>query len=336
MEAEKKIVVIGTIFMDIKGYPEEPFRPADRNKGRISYRYGGVGRNVAQDLAAMGLHPVFVSLAGEGAHDAAILRDLTDSGVDTGYILRQEKGIGTWLAILTPQGDVCANLSERQDLTPLCDFLKEQGDRIFRDADGVLLEMDVEEAVVAQVFAFSQKYRLDVYGVISNMTIALQRLSYICRTRCFICNRTEAGLLFSAAEAAAVTADRNNRKTDSVKHQYREEGPAVFGPPETAIEAADIPVFLEILKKKRETLGMQCLVVTLDKDGAVFAAEDGQAGYCPPRNVPVTDTTGAGDAFFAGVSAGLILGMDPESACRQGTQMAARVIQSEENTLRHI
>ena len=48
--------------------------------------------------------------------------------------------------------------------------------------------------------------------------------------------------------------------------------------------------------------------------------------------VPVSDTTGAGDAFFAGVAAGLTYGKSLQEACAIGTRLATSVICSLENT----
>ena len=45
------IVVIGAVFVDIKGYPESSYIPAGRNVGRVEQIHGGVGRNVAEDVA---------------------------------------------------------------------------------------------------------------------------------------------------------------------------------------------------------------------------------------------------------------------------------------------
>ena len=44
------IVVIGAVFVDVKGYPEANFIPTGRNAGRVEHVHGGVGRNVAEDI----------------------------------------------------------------------------------------------------------------------------------------------------------------------------------------------------------------------------------------------------------------------------------------------
>ena len=47
------IVVIGTVFVDIKGFPESVYIQNGRNVGRIEYVHGGVSRNVVEDIANM-------------------------------------------------------------------------------------------------------------------------------------------------------------------------------------------------------------------------------------------------------------------------------------------
>jgi pseudouridine kinase len=54
-------------------------------------------------------------------------------------------------------------------------------------------------------------------------------------------------------------------------------------------------------------------------------------GICPARKVHVKDTTGAGDAFCAGVSIGLTYGKALPDAIDIGSQLAASVITSSEN-----
>ena len=51
------IVVIGAVFVDIKGYPEGAFIPTGRNAGSVEQIHGGVGRNVAEDIANVELRP---------------------------------------------------------------------------------------------------------------------------------------------------------------------------------------------------------------------------------------------------------------------------------------
>lgn len=62
-----------------------------------------------------------------------------------------------------------------------------------------------------KTFAYAEKYGKEVYALVSNMTIAVERRDFLRRTACFVCNQQEAGILFSedyehmtAAELAKV------------------------------------------------------------------------------------------------------------------------------------
>ena len=87
----------------------------------------------------------------------------------------------------------------------------------------------------------------------------------------------------------------------------------------------------QILLQKVKSANIPRMIVTLGEVGAVYATADGESGFCPAQKVQVKDTTGAGDAFCAGVSAGLTYGKTIGKAVEIGTRLAASVITSSEN-----
>ena len=89
-----------------------------------------------------------------------------------------------------------------------------------------------------------------------------------------------------------------------------------------------------ILKRAAAIVVALCVGVTfipLLGDGSVYADVQGNCGICPARKVQVLDTTGAGDAFCAGVAIGLTYGKSLPEAVEIGTLLAASVITSKEN-----
>ena len=88
---------------------------------------------------------------------------------------------------------------------------------------------------------------------------------------------------------------------------------------------------MDIIADRVQKAKMQALIVTMGSEGAVYADIHGNKGWCPARKVQVRDTTGAGDAFCAGVAFGMTYGKDIADACRIGTKMAAAVITTAEN-----
>ena len=91
------IVVIGDVFIDVKGYSTAPFIPGGRNAGEIQQIHGGVGRNVVEDIANIELKPTFVSLVDDDAMGEEVIRKLDRHKVDTRFMRKVPNGMGTWL-----------------------------------------------------------------------------------------------------------------------------------------------------------------------------------------------------------------------------------------------
>jgi pseudouridine kinase len=290
------IVVIGAVFVDIKGYPDGAFIPAGRNAGRVEQIHGGVGRNVAEDIANVELRPTLVSLVDKSGTSEDVLRKLRNHKVNTDYIRATDDGLGTWLAVFNNEGDVCASISKRPDLRPIGQILDDHGDEIFRDADSVVIEIDIDKEVVKRVFRLAQKYQKKVFAVVSNMSIALERRDFLQSIDCFVCNIQEAGILFS-------------------------EDYSGLAPEE----------MMQTLARKVRDGRIPSMIVTMGGEGAVYASMDEEMGFCPARKVQVNDTTGAGDSFCAGVAIGLTYGKTMQEACQIGAQLAASVIITSEN-----
>ena len=290
------IVVIGAVFVDIKGYPEAAFIPKGRNVGRVEQVHGGVGRNVAEDIANCELRPTFVSLVDDSGTGEDVVRKLKTHKVCTDYIRATPDGMGTWLAVFENDGEVCASISKRPNLHPIADILDAQGDEIFANADSIVVEIDMDKDVVKRTFRLAQKYHKPVYAVVANMSIAVERRDFLQLTDCFVCNQQEAGILFS--------------------DDY---------------EGFDAAQMQQILAEKVRRAQINRMIVTMGGQGAVFADKDGNSGFCPARKVNVKDTTGAGDAFCAGAAIGLTYGKSMEEACQIGSLLAASVIITSEN-----
>lgn len=290
------IVVIGAVFVDIKGYPEASFVPTGRNVGRVEQIHGGVGRNVAEDIANAELRPTFVSLVDKSGTGTDVIRKLKSHKVNTDYIRATPDGMGTWLAVFDADGDVCASVSQRPNLRPIADILEKHGDEIFRDADSIIIEIDMDKEVVKQTFRLSRKYGKPIYAVVANMSIAVERRDFLQTTDCFVCNQQEAGILF----------------TDDYSEKTPEE-------------------MVEIISEKVCRANIPSMIVTMGPQGAVYASRGGDKGYCPARRVEVKDTTGAGDSFCAGAAIGLTYGKSLREACEIGSILAASVIVTSEN-----
>lgn len=292
------IVVFGAVFVDIKGYPFNTYIPAGRNEGRVDEVHGGVSRNIAENIANLELEPTFVSIVDESALGTEVIEKLKRHKVNTDYMLRTKDGMGTWLAVFDNTGDVVASISKRPDLMPIYDLLCEKGDEIFKNADSIAIEIDLEKEIVKKIFELADKYNKKVYAAVSNMSIALERRDFFKNVGCFVCNVSEAGILFS--------------------EEYEKMEPEQLG---------------KILADNLQEASIQKMVVTMGDKGSVYADANGNYGVVAPIKTIVKDTTGAGDAFFSGVTVGLTYGKTLEESCIIGSRLATSVISSNENVI---
>ncbi|MBQ3011742.1 MAG: carbohydrate kinase family protein [Oscillospiraceae bacterium] len=290
------IVVIGAVFVDIKGFPHDMYIPDGRNVGRIEYVHGGVARNVVEDIANLELRPTYLGIVDDTPMGEAVVNKLRNHKVNVDHVLTKRDGMGTWLAVFDNNGDVAGSISKRPNMLPLVDLLEEKGDEIFAAADSVVLEVDLDKELVKKVLELGKKHNVKLFGLVSNMSLAAQRRDFVKQFDCLICNQLEAGILF---------ADDYSDKT-----------------PEE---------LCEILSHKVSQANFPSMVVTMGGKGSVYADYTGVKGVCPARKVQVKDTTGAGDAFCAGVAAGMTYGKTLAEAVEIGTLLAASVITSTEN-----
>ena len=290
------ILVIGATFVDIKGFPLDNYIPTGRNVGRVEYIHGGVARNVVEDIANVELRPMFMGIVDDSPMGAEVLQKLQNHKVDTRYVQVIPEGMGTWLAVFDNNGDVAGSVSKRPNLMPILNLMQEKGEEIFSQAKTVVMEADMDKEIVKLALELAKEHGCRTIGIVSNMSIAAKRRDLLKNFDCFICNQQEAGQLF--------LNDYGNYTPQQMEQEL------LF-----KVTGARIP----------------SMVVTMGDQGAVYADLSGNSGVCPARNVQVKDTTGAGDAFGAGVSIGLTYGKSLAESVEIGSALAASVIISSEN-----
>ena len=286
------MLVIGAVFVDVKGFAREPYMPEGRNVGDVQLAAGGVCRNVAENLANLGQPVQFVSMVDDNALGREVREGLRALGVDDSYVLCAPRGMGRWLAILDEKGDLAGSISRQPDFTPLQALLEERGEEIVSATDGIVLEFDMNAAIAERVMALAARFEKPVYSIVGNMGVILKHTDYLRHVACFICNEMEAGRLF----------ERDLTRI----------------PPEE---------MLAVLRPGSAARGISSMVVTMGEQGSVYVDNrTGAFGICPPHSVEVVDTTGAGDAFFSAAVAALMRGEPLARAVELGTDLAARTL----------
>lgn len=291
------VSVIGTVFIDCKGFACNKYYPDGRNLGDIEFVHGGVGRNVAENLSRMDLPVKLIASVDNSSMGQEVIGTLKEKKVDTEDVMRAEKdGMGMWLAIINEQGDLAGSISKMPDLSLLGELIKTKGESIIANSSHVILELDLNSKLTRNVLDLCIKLDKPAYGIPGNLDIIMKNLDLLPNLECFICNDFEAGQI--------INKDLTNLPLEEIKTQLEK-------------------LFFT------DKLSSRYSVVTLGSLGSIYYNRDsGETGYRKAIETKVVDTSGAGDAFFSGTVAGLIKGLPLKDAVLSGTKVASWTISS--------
>ncbi len=116
-----RITVIGGINMDVLGTPEGSFTLRDSNIGRIRFAPGGVGRNIAAQLAALAADVALVTALGGDAQADILRADCKKRSIGLTYAVQTALPSSCYLCIHDAQGDPVAAINDMavmNSLTP--------------------------------------------------------------------------------------------------------------------------------------------------------------------------------------------------------------------------
>ncbi|WP_284642966.1 carbohydrate kinase family protein [Paenibacillus silviterrae] len=292
------VTVIGTIFVDCKGFANENYNALGRNLGSVQFVHGGVGRNVVENLANLQLPAAFVSTVDDSGLGEEIQKRLTSAGVSTQFLLRTPKeGMGMWLAVLNEKGDLMGSISQMPNLTTMQNLVLQRSEEIVKSSSHLVLEVDLNEQISRRLLEEAKQWKKPVYGIPGNLDVVLKHPDLLQALECFICNDVEAEKLVSSE-----------------------------------LGSMDIQAKIEAMVKYVDANGLQSMVITLGAEGSIYYdPRTQQSGYQPVFPVRLVDSSGAGDAYFSGTVMGLVRGLPLSQAVVCGTKVAGWTIESKEN-----
>ena len=72
---QQRMVVVGAINVDISGTASTAMRAGDSNPGHVKVTLGGVGRNIAENLARLGAKVTMLTVLGEDPNAAHVRQE---------------------------------------------------------------------------------------------------------------------------------------------------------------------------------------------------------------------------------------------------------------------
>lgn len=107
-----EVVVIGGANVDIKGRAAARLVPGTSNPGAVIVSPGGVGRNIAENLARLGVDTALVTCVGADPHGELIRSATAAAGVDMTMTTTVNTPTGVYLAILDSTGEMATAVGD--------------------------------------------------------------------------------------------------------------------------------------------------------------------------------------------------------------------------------
>ncbi len=283
-----EVSIIGGITADIEGHPYSRLIQGDSNPGKISMSYGGVGRNITENLARLGVSVNFISVAGDDFPGRGAVRELQDLGVDvSGVRLLPYENTAVYMSILNLLGDM----------------------------ELALCNMDVLERLSVEFIdeALKNIGASKIVGMDTNLTE--ETLEYVT-------GKLEGVPVFldPVSVAKAERAKNLIGRFHTVKPN-RMEAEILTGMSILCEED------LEEASRWFVGQGVKRVFITLGA-GGVYYREGEVAGFMRPEPAEIVSATGAGDAFSAAVICGNLRGLDVIRTAKLGVSAASIAMQT--------
>lgn len=282
------ITVIGGINIDIEGRPFAPLVYADSNPGRVTMAYGGVGRNITENVARLGGDVAMISVIGDDHMGQGARKQLEELGVDVrGVETIAGRDSAIYLSILNDARDMELALSDMDILENLT------GEMIDRH-----LQMLQASRVVALDGNLYAQMLTEVIDKLAGMKLFYDPVSAAKAVR----GREKIGSFF-AIKPNLIEAEILSGMKIRTREDLRMSGAWFLAQ------------------------GVKQVYITLGKFG-VYYCDANKEGIIRPSRVEIVSATGAGDCFSAMILLGIAAGMDIEEIARRGMAASAIAMES--------
>ena len=327
------VVVIGGANIDLRGKPAGvALERHTSNPGRISVDSGGVGRNIAHNLALLNVPVTLLSAVGDDGEGIRILEETGKVGVRMEQmIISGEHPTGIYLAILDEKGEMEVAVSDMQILEEITvEYLRSKA-YLIRESKIVVMDTNIPEESIEYVMDLCNKVKVPI--LVEPVSVE------------------KAKKLRKILDGSGrVKGSRKGRGSGKWIIDYitpsRDELRSILGAEverdNDEDEGIDINVMraLEELRRK----GAKNVIVTLGERGIYVSCggagegkkEDCWSKFMASYRGEVVDVTGAGDALVAGLVYGIYNGYSLEMAARFGLGAAALTISTKEAVRRDL
>ena len=286
------ILVLGASIVDIFGFCGRSYAQRDSIPGHIKISFGGVCRNIAENLARVGVNTQFISTLGDDENGKSILEHSKKFGYNMENSLFLEgESTPTYLAILNHQGEMESAVVDMESLNKMDERFVDEKHEVFENAEYTIVDSDNPALLeyILKKYQGKSKFILDPVSAKKAKKIR-HLIKYFHNIKP---NRFE-------TEALCGFKIETN---DDLKQAGR--------------------FFIE--------QGVKNVFISLDADGIYYITSEGEEGTLACcEAIEVKNVTGAGDSFVAGIGYGYMNNLNIKDTLKYSVAMSIITITHEE------
>jgi pseudouridine kinase len=288
--SERKALVIGAAGLDMVGRLHAPLQQAGSNPANIRVSFGGVARNVAENLARLGQPVELITAVGSDQLGQQLLAHTAGCGVDVSNCVRVEnQSTSSYLAVYGPDGELQTALDDMRVLAAMTPAVIRQFAAQIAGADMLFVDANLHPATLKMIFQLAQKAGVPVCADTTSRILAERLEPFLEQLYMLTANRSEVPVI--------------NRDTPEVTGRF------------TALQAV----------RQLINRGVEIAFIPLAEYGVCYATSE-TSGYVPAVRTHIVDPTGAGDALTATIIFGLLNDIPIDETVRLGVTAASLIL----------
>lgn len=286
------ILVLGASIVDIFGFCGRSYAQRDSIPGHIKISFGGVCRNIAENLARVGVNTQFISTLGDDENGKSILEHSKKFGYNMENSLFLEgESTPTYLAILNHQGEMESAVVDMESLNKMDEVFVDGKHEVFENAEYTIVDSDNPALLEYILKKYQGKSKFILDPVSAKKAKKIRHLIKYFHT--IKPNRFE-------TEALCGFKIETN---DDLRKAGR--------------------FFIE--------QGVKNVFISLDADGIYYITSEGEEGTLACcEAIEVKNVTGAGDSFVAGIGYGYMNNLNIKDTLKYSVAMSIITITHEE------
>ena len=170
------VLVIGAAGIDTKGRAGTALTLGSSTPGVVRVSVGGTARNVADNLARLGIDTILISAIGTGGNGRRILQNAERVGINTDYVIVSDQHhTSAYLAVLDETGSLVMSVDDMEILACVTPQIINYRRGLIREAEMVVIDSNLPKSTIRSIFKAAKRYNTPVCADPASTAVAPRR-----------------------------------------------------------------------------------------------------------------------------------------------------------------